>query len=143
MTDNTDPTKSPLKMDIPRKMSFTERLIGRFREDVQTYYLTQEKDDQMYGHGFNDSADEFVPVVMFNNAARRRTSSVSSTSSDASMDELGQGRQRTKSISEQVAGMQVIKEPIHTNDLNNPRLTTKPYNVHRVVGDIDDFSILI
>jgi len=107
----------PFRIEIaPRRPSFTQRLVGQSREWIHNFYQNQEKDDQAYGHGFNDSVDDYVPTVMFNNAEHRRRRN-SSVSSDASVDSVEEQqvtsptRQRTSSISERVAGMQLQRKP--------------------------------
>jgi len=107
MDDNNQPQS--FKVEIaPRRLSLTQRLVGQSREWMQNFYSSHEKDDQVYGHGFNDPTDDFVPAVMYNNA-RRRTSSMSS---DGSLDGIeSPARNRTNSISERVAGLQLHRKP--------------------------------
>jgi len=102
---NMQQPPAAMPKEMPRKLSLTQRLIGGFHDTVQNFYVAQELDDQAYGHGFNDSADEFVPGVMYNNA-RRRTSSMSDDGNNNNPE-----RQRTGSISERVAGMQLNRKP--------------------------------
>lgn len=85
----------------------------------------QEEDDQQYGHGFNDAADDFVPGVVYNDR-RRRNSSVSSDDSETGVN----NRVRTGSISERVAGMQVITKP---EDKKKSKFE---------IGDIENYSLL-
>lgn len=131
MADESAPQH--FKVEIaPRRPSLTQRLVGNSRDWIQGFYQSQEKDDQMYGQGFNDSIDDLVPAVMYNNA-RRRTSSTSSDASDSVETPISGGRVRTNSISERVAGMQVINEP-----------TSRPARrrLDSFVGDVSDYSIL-
>jgi len=137
MADKKQPEeKQSFRVEIsPRRPSLTSRLIGANREWMQNFIQSQEEDDQQYGHGFNDAADDFIPGVLYN-GRRRRNSSVSSdvSSESYSTSETATGRVRTGSISERVAGMQVITEPIE-----GPHKTTG--NSHKI-GDINDYSIL-
>lgn len=130
----------------PRKPSLTERLVGQSRSWIQTFYTSQENEDQLYGQGFIDPIDDLAPTSMFYNAEvrRRRNSSISSDTSEDSVAEqiqqnntVGTGRMRTSSISERVAGMQVITSEHEPNlPPARKRLTSSS------IGDIDDFSIL-
>ncbi|KAI1282018.1 hypothetical protein HDE_13084 [Halotydeus destructor] len=106
---DADQAPQSFKLDIaPRRLSLTQRLVGQSKEWMQNYYVSQEKDDQMYGHGFNDVVDDFVPGVLYNNAQRRRTMSVGSEGDESV---TSPNRSRTNSISERVAGMQLHRPP--------------------------------
>jgi len=116
MPDNKTPQnqpqeqKQPLKIEVaPRRLSLTQRLIGANREWLQSYYTSQEEDDQQFGQGFNDPTDDFVPGVIANSRRRRN----SSTSSDASLDSTPSTGERVRSgsITERVAGMQLNRKP--------------------------------
>jgi len=123
-TPDANNQTQPFRIHIqPRKQSLTERLVGQSRSWINSFYTSQEKDDQLYGQGFNDPVDDLAPNSMFYNAEvrRRRNSSVSSDTSDAGdslIEEIKQnnhtGRVRTSSISERVAGMQLHRKPHST-----------------------------
>ena len=130
MSTDKEPAKFTVDVAPARRPSFTQRLTGVNRDWMQNYYNQHETDDQSFGHGFNDQADDFVPGVI-GNSRRRRNSSLSS---EASIESLGEGRQRATSISERVAGMQVKKTPAL-----QPTEVTR--NRHQI-GDISDYSIL-
>jgi len=116
MAEKKADEKQAFRVEIaPRRPSLTSRLIGMNREWMNNFYQSQEEDDQQYGHGFNDPADEFVGGVIYNER-RRRNSSVSSDTSEAGelaagFANSGTNRVRTGSISERVAGMQLHRKP--------------------------------
>jgi len=74
---NNEQGAQPFRLNIEsRRPSFTQRLMGQSRDWIQNFYLLQEKDDQLCGHGFGDEIDDFVPASIYNNSEmrRRRTS---------------------------------------------------------------------
>ena len=92
------------KDSAPRKPSLTQRLIGNSREWLAGFYAGRESDATIYGQGFGDEIDDFVPGVL-TNSMRRRTSSLSSSDSVESYDIPR--RVRSASLTERIANMQV------------------------------------
>jgi len=131
MSVDKEPAKFTVEVAPARRPSLTQRLVGVNREWMQTYYNQHEQDDQSFGVGFNDQAEDFIPGVI-ENSRRRRNSSLSS---DASIESLGGGRDRSNSIAERVAGMQVKTTP-------NTKAAETARHYHHHVGDISDYSIL-
>lgn len=97
-------------MGRPRRPSFTERLIGHSREWFTQFYKEEEKDEAMFGQGFNDPTDDFIPGVVCAER-RRRTLSLGSDASVDSFDGHTNGRQRRESLTERVAAMQLMRKP--------------------------------
>ena len=93
------------KDSTPRRLSLTQRLIGNSKDWMANFYAGREADATLYGQGFGDEIDDFVPGVL-TNSMRRRTSSLSS---QESVEGFNMPKKvRSDSLTERVANMQVI-----------------------------------